>query len=166
MDNKRDVEQKELEEAKKKASEIIKEAEDCAREIHSASLLYVDEMLEQITLATKSAKQSIEIIMNQAVDDLNQKMKRIEENKLEILKDLRELSEDGTIPIRKVNYEIKVSDEWKNQVDHMFDEPSIPYEKETVENETMELEEEDDRFKATDFDLDNEYFTWLEEKEK
>ena len=166
MDNKKDAEKREIEDAKRKASEIVKEAEDCAREIHVASLLYVDEMLEQISLAAKSARESIEIIMDQAMEDLNQKIDRIEANKIEILEDLRKLSENGTKPIKKGNYEIKIADEWKDRIEHMLEEPepTIINNKPEIKNEETELEE--DGFKASDFDLDNEYFSWLEEKKQ
>ena len=64
----------------------------------------------------------------------------------------------------KAAYEIKIADEWKSRVDEMLaaaeeplqDEPRLP-----------ELEEEEEEgFKASDFDLDGEYFSWLEENKK
>lgn len=64
----------------------------------------------------------------------------------------------------KMPYEIKVSDKWKQRVDEMtqvsenslLEEPKLP---------EIELDEEEG-FKASDFDLDAEYFAWLEEEKK
>ena len=64
----------------------------------------------------------------------------------------------------KMPYKIKVSDRWKQKVDEvtqvskysLLEESKLP---------KVEVEEEDG-FKASDFDLDAEYFAWLEEEKK
>lgn len=63
----------------------------------------------------------------------------------------------------KVAYEIKVADKWKQRVDEMtavlehslLEQPKLP-----------EIELEEEGFKASDFDLDAEYFAWLEEEKQ
>ncbi len=64
----------------------------------------------------------------------------------------------------KASYEIKVSDAWKQRVEETTaasqnsepEETKIPFEE----------EEEEEGFKASDFDLDAEYFAWLEEEKR
>ncbi len=112
MGNEKNIGKKEIEEAKKEAAAIIKEAEECAREIHGASLEYVDEMLAEVSLAAKRAKESIRIIMEQAMEDLDLKINIIEANQKEILEDLRDFSQNGSRPIRRANYEIKIDENY------------------------------------------------------
>ncbi len=63
---------------------------------------------------------------------------------------------------RKASYEVKVADEWKERVDAMLAAANEPY----IEESLPEPEEEEGEYKASDFDLDSEYFSWLEEKEE
>ncbi|MFA9465372.1 MAG: hypothetical protein ACERKN_13890 [Velocimicrobium sp.] len=198
MKNEQDVGKKEIEDAKKKAEDIVKEAEEYAREVQGASLLYVDDMLVEVSLAAKRAKESIRIIMQQAMEDFDQKIDIIESNQKELLEDLRELSENGTRPIKKAMYEIKIdeayipkkaydikindgiekriesiksqkqpiqikiADEWKDRIQDMIEEDKKCSEV-TIQEKTED--EVADGFQSTDFDLDEEYFNWLEKKD-
>lgn len=196
------TEPKEVQEAKEKAALIIKQAEDCAREIHGASLEYVDDMLAEVSLAAKRAKESIRIIMEQALEDIDRKIDMIETNQKEILEDLREISENGSRPVRRADYdikidesyipkqaydikisdgkeervesirpakqpfEIKIADEWKGRIEHMLDEQNNLHTEEPIKEEPEVDETDDDGFKASDFDLDAEYFNWLSDQDK
>lgn len=201
MNREQEDEKKIIEDAKKEAAEIIRQAEECAREIHGASLQYVDDMLLEISLAAKRAKENIRIIMEQVLEDLDQKIDIIESNKFEIYEDLKEFTENGTRPIRKANYEIKIDEnyiakqgyqikitdgkeehietikpakqpfeikianEWRGRIEQMLEEQnqlSAVMEEKAAEPEPEEIE---DSFQAADFDLDLEYFNWLEDKE-
>lgn len=197
MKNEQEMEKKIIEEAQRKADAIIKNAQECANEIYGASLLYVDDMLTEVGLAAKKARASVTIIMNQVLEDLDRSINIIEDNKNEILKDLNELSENGTRPIVKANYEIKIDDfyvpkqaydvkitdgvneetehykpakqpfeikvaeEWKSQVEEMNLEPLPVLDLSGIIEE--EKEEEKEGYSSSDFDLDSEYFNWLEE---
>lgn len=61
----------------------------------------------------------------------------------------------------KQPFEIKIADEWKDRVEEMLTEEPY-YEEPPIEESMPEVEEEG--FKAEDFDLDGEYFDWLNEK--
>lgn len=63
----------------------------------------------------------------------------------------------------KQPYEIKIADEWKGRVEEMLAASEEPL---PEEPEPLETEEEEEGFKASDFDLDAEYFSWLEENAK
>lgn len=63
----------------------------------------------------------------------------------------------------KAAYEIKIAPEWKERIDSMLAAGSEP----VFEEPEPEPEEDDeDGFKASDFNLDDEYFSWLEEQEE
>lgn len=64
----------------------------------------------------------------------------------------------------KVAYEIKIADEWKERVESMLTEAKEEF-KEPLPPEPEE-EEIEGQFSAEDFNLDEEYFNWLEEKEE
>lgn len=65
----------------------------------------------------------------------------------------------------KQPFEIKIADEWKDRINEMLSEEAY-YEEPVIEPEP-EPEEEEAAFSADDFDLDGEYFNWLnEQKEK
>lgn len=202
MKKEQEDEKKIIEDAKAEAAAIIRQAEECAREIHAASLQYVDDMLLEISLAAKRAKENMRIIMEQVLEDLDQKIDIIESNKIEIFEDLKDFTENGTRPIRKAHYEIKVdesyipkqsyrikmtdgreeqvetvkpakqpfeikiADEWKGRIEQLAveqnqfcAEPEIKTEEKDAEPEAVE-----EGFQAADFDLDREYFNWLEDK--
>lgn len=188
-------------EAKKQAEMILRQAEENAREIHGSSLFYVDDMLAEVSLAAKRARESVRIIMEQTMEDLNRTIDIIEANQKEILEDLREMSENGNRPVRRADYEIKIdenyrpkqgyqvkindseeervaeyrpakqpyeikiADEWKDRIEKMLENTEQPYEEELPEPEPEE-EEEEEGFKASDFDLDAEYFDWLSQKDE
>lgn len=64
----------------------------------------------------------------------------------------------------KAAYEIKIADEWKDRVENMLAASETPA---FEEPEPEPLQEEDEEgFKASDFNLDDEYFSWLQEQEK
>lgn len=63
----------------------------------------------------------------------------------------------------KQPYEIKIADEWKGRVEEMLAASEEPL---PEEPEPPETEGEEEGFKASDFDLDAEYFSWLEENAK
>lgn len=187
---------KDLDCAKKQAEAIIKEALEFQDQVRGASLLYVDDMLAEVSLVAKRAKESIRIIMQQALEDFDQKIDMIECNQKEILEDLRELSENGTRPIRKADYdirvdeayqkkvaydikihkedgiqtesvkpakqpyEIKVAKEWQARVAKLEEEPEQPV------IEKIEEDSDNTGFQTSDFDLDQEYFEWLEGNDK
>ncbi len=203
MKNEQDNEKleiKEIKEAKMEAAAIVKEAEEYAREIHGASLEYVDDMLAEVSLAAKRAKESIRIIMEQVMEDIEQKINIIEANQKEILEDLRDFSENGSRPIKRANYEIKIdenyipkqayqikikdgkeekvetvkpakqpfeikiADDWKDRIEHMLEEQNKLYSDPEIKQE--EKDSEEDSYKASDFDLDREYFNWLEDNKQ
>ncbi len=190
-----------IEDAKQRADEIVKEAEDIARTIYAASLEYVDDMLAEVELVALRAKESMRIQHEFMIEEFNTQINIIGQHKKELLSQLQELSLNGQRTIKKATYnikidesyiprkqsyavkssgangetvevhksdraayEIKVSDKWKQRVDEMtatlesssLEEPKLP---------EIELEEEEG-FKASDFDLDAEYFAWLEEEKK
>ena len=64
----------------------------------------------------------------------------------------------------KMPYEIKIADEWKGRVEEMLNESQETL----IEEPTPQKieEEEEEGFKASDFDLDAEYFSWLQEEEQ
>ena len=62
----------------------------------------------------------------------------------------------------KQPYEIKVAEEWKDKIETMLSEEPI-YEEPVVEE--PEPEEEEEGYQAGDFDLDAEYFSWLNEED-
>ncbi|MCR5792768.1 MAG: hypothetical protein K6G65_06335 [Lachnospiraceae bacterium] len=64
----------------------------------------------------------------------------------------------------KASYEIKIADEWKDRVEAMMNEANEPYIPEPEPE--PEPEEDDGNFKSSDFDLDGEYFAWLDENEE
>lgn len=63
----------------------------------------------------------------------------------------------------KASYEIKIADEWKERVESMLEEAGRPLEEPLLPEPEQEPEGE---YSAADFNLDEEYFNWLEEQEK
>lgn len=184
-----------IEDAKKQADSMIREAEEAARTIYASSLEYVDDMLIEVELITLRAKENMRIQSQAMLEEFDTHVNLIEQHKQELLDMLHELSENRQGPLKKASYdikideayiprkqvyavkindaggeraeihkpakqsyEIKIADEWKGRAEEalaaseeLFPEPD---------------EEEAEGFKASDFDLDGEYFTWLEEKKK
>lgn len=64
----------------------------------------------------------------------------------------------------KASYEIKIADEWKERVESMLEEANKPLEE--LLPPQPEEEEPEGEYSAADFNLDEEYFNWLEEQEK
>lgn len=191
-----------IDDAKKRADAIIKEAEEAARIIYASSLEYVDDMLAEVQLITLRAKESMRIQSEVMMEEFDSRISIVEEHKQQLLEMLQSLSENGQRPIKKASYnikvdeaylprkkeyavrtkgaageglevhkpakaayEIKIADEWKDRVEAMLENSGelIPEEPESPKAD--EAEEEEDGFKASDFDLDGEYFSWLEEEE-
>ena len=63
----------------------------------------------------------------------------------------------------KQPFEIKIADEWKDRIESMLMEEQ-QYEEPVIEE--PEPEEEEEGYQASDFDLDAEYFSWLNEQDK
>lgn len=190
-----------IEEAKKKADEIVKEAEEAARTIYAASLEYVDDMLAEVELVALRAKENMRLQSEAMLGEFDARIDTIGQHKQELLEMLQELSANGQRPMKKASYsikideayiprkqsyeikthdengenvevhksvkasyEIKIADEWKSRVDEMLAATQEPLQEEPELPEPDEEEEEG--FKASDFDLDGEYFSWLEEENK
>lgn len=64
----------------------------------------------------------------------------------------------------KQPFEIKIADEWKDKIEGMVTD-ELSYE-EPIEEPEPEEEEAEEGFRAEDFDLDGEYFDWLNEKKE
>lgn len=210
-----DLDKKIIEEANKKAEKIAKDAVQYRRQIQSASLEYVDDMLLEVSIAAKKAKENIRIIFERTMEDLDERINQIEADRQKIIEDLNLLSEygirpqirDGSIagthsemkaePVNKTEkkmedkenpvltqayeirirdgagekkevyrpakqpYEIKIAEEWKERIESMYEPLKIEEEEPPAEEE----EEIEEGFSAADFDLDSEYFNWLESKE-
>ncbi len=190
-----------IDDAKKRADAIIKEAEEVARVIYVSSLEYVDDMLAEVQLIALRAKESMRIQNEVMMEEFDSRINIVEEHKQQLLEMLQSLSENGQRPMKKASYnikvdeaylprkqeyavrtkgaageglevhkpakaayEIKIADEWKDRVEAMLENSGelIPEEPEPPKVEVTEEEEEG--FKASDFDLDGEYFSWLEEE--
>lgn len=188
-----------IDEAKKRADAIIKEAEENARIIYVSSLEYVDDMLAEVELVALRAKESMRIQNEMTMGELDSRINLIREHKHQLLEMLQALSENGQRPMKKASYnirideeylskkqgytvklkgsagdgseahkpakmpyEIKIADEWKGRVEEMLDESQMPLIEEPISQKNEEEEEEG--FKASDFDLDAEYFSWLQEE--
>lgn len=188
-----------IDEAKKKADRIVKEAEETARIIYASSLEYVDDMLAEVELIALRAKESMRIQSEAMLEEFDMRINIIEQHKQELLVQLQELSANGQRPIKKASYdikideayiprkqgyevkmnnaggqsveahrpakqpyEIKIADEWKGRVEEILaaSQEPLPEEAEFPDFD----EEEEEGFKASDFDLDAEYFAWLEEE--
>lgn len=158
------------EEAKKEAARIIAEAREVAREIYGASLEYVDDMLSEVNLIVLRSKEMMRLQMESMMEEFDGKLDLLSGHKQEIFELLQEHTEEGKQPITKgqyeirvdkpvkASYEIKIAEEWKERVENMFpEEPEPPQEKE---------EEKEGVYSAEDFNLDEEYFSWLEEQKK
>ena len=190
-----------IDEAKKRADAIIKEAEEAARIIYVSSLEYVDDMLAEVELVVLRAKENMRIQNEVMMEEFDSRINLIGDHKQQLLEMLQALSENGQRPTKKASYsirvddtylpkkqgytvktkgaagegeqvhkpakaayEIKIADEWKGRVEEMLNESQKPVLEETKPVEVEEEEEEG--FKASDFDLDAEYFSWLEEEKK
>lgn len=190
-----------IDEAKKRADAIIKEAEETARIIYVSSLEYVDDMLAEVELVALRAKESMRIQNETAMGELDSRINLIGEHKQQLLEMLQALSENGQRPMKKASYniridetylpkkqgytvklkgsagdssevhkpakmpyEIKIADEWKGRVEEMLNESQETLIEEPIPQKIEEEEEEG--FKASDFDLDAEYFSWLQEEEQ
>ena len=99
-----------IEDAKKRADAIIKEAEETARIIYVSSLEYVDDMLAEVKLITLRAKESMRIQNEMMMDEFNTRINLVEQHKLELLEQLQELSEDGQRPMKKASYNIRIDE--------------------------------------------------------
>lgn len=190
-----------IEAAKKRADEIIKEAEEAARTIYASSLEYVDDMLAEVELVALRAKENMRLQSEAMLEEFDTRIDTIGQHKQELLELLQELSANGQRPMKKASYnikvdeayiprkqsyevkshdadganvevhkaakatyEIKIADEWKDRVEEMLAASKEPL---PEEPELPEIDdEEEEGFKASDFDLDGEYFSWLEESEK
>ncbi len=171
-----------IEEAEKKAAQIIKDAEAKVEEIYRASLEYVDDMLTEVNIATLRAKESIRELMEAVLEDFDSKVDSIEKDKLELIEQLRAVNENYGRPVKQSNYkiridkayiekqsvkkqpfEIKIAEEWKDRIDSMLKEREGGVFLEEPSKLPEEEEEPEEGFKASDFDLDNEYFMWKEE---
>lgn len=186
--------------AKKRAAEIIKEAEEAARTIYASSLEYVDDMLAEVELVVLRAKENMRLQSEIMLLDFDARIDTINQHKQELLELLQEVSANGQRPMKKASYnikidedymprkqsyevksytvngesrelhksakasyEIKIADEWKSRVDEMLAASEEPL----LEEPNLDVpEEEEEGFKASDFDLDGEYFSWLEETKK
>ena len=190
-----------IDEAKKRADAIIKEAEEIARIIYVSSLEYVDDMLAEVELVVLRAKESMRIQNEVMMEEFDSRINLVGEHKQQLLEMLQALSENGQRPTKKASYnikideaylprkqaytvktkgsagegvevhkpakmpyEIKIADEWKGRVEEMLNESQKPVLEETKPVEVEEEEEEG--FKASDFDLDAEYFSWLKEEQQ
>ncbi len=190
-----------IDDAKKRADAIVKEAEEAARTIYASSLEYVDDMLAEVELIALRAKESMRIQSEAMMEEFDSHINLIEQHKQELLGQLQELSENGQRPMKKASYdikideayiprkqsyevktkgaagegvevhkpakaayEIKIADEWKDRVEAMLEGTDNNFQEELELPEPEEEEEEG--FKASDFDLDGEYFSWLEDGEE
>ena len=190
-----------INDAKKRADAIVKEAEEAARIIYASSLEYVDDMLAEVQLIALRAKENMRIQNEVMMEEFDSRINLIEEHKQQLLEMLQSLSENGQRPIKKASYnikvdeaylprkqeyavktkgaagegvevhkpakaayEIKIADEWKDRVEAMLDSSGEPIPEEPESPKVEETEEEG--FKASDFDLDGEYFSWLEEEKQ
>lgn len=198
-----EIEKQIIKNARKKAEQIIVEAEEVSRQIYASSLEYVDDMLTEVNIAALRAKENMRMAMEQMLEEFDIKISIIEQNKTEILEQLREMSENGNRPVKKAQYEIKIdeayipkqsfqiktgidgeekkeevhrsakqsfeikiADEWKDRIESLS---AITQEPEIIKPPEPEIEpepEEEEGFRAEDFDLDSEYFAWLEEDRK
>ncbi len=195
------MDEREIREAKEEAARIIREAENVAREIYGASLEYVDDMLSEVNLAVLRSKEQMRRQMEEMLAEFDAKLDIISGNKQELLELLREHTKEGTQPIKKGLYEIKVDEEyvpkrtsyevkiqdgtktkvevhkparegfevkvadaWRERVEDMLAAEEEDY----IEEPVPELEEKEPEggYRAEDFDLDEEYFAWLEEQGK
>ncbi len=189
-----------IEDAKKRADTIVREAEEAARVIYASSLEYVDDMLAEVQLIAMRAKENMRIQNEMMMGEFDSRINMIEEHKQQLLEMLQSLSENGQRPMKKASYnikvdeaymprkqeyavktkgaageglevhkpakaayEIKIADEWKERVESMLEASKEPFPEEP-ELPEPEQEEEEEGFKASDFDLDGEYFSWLEEE--
>lgn len=66
----------------------------------------------------------------------------------------------------KAAYEIKIADEWKDRIENMLEAELVSIMKEPEPEPEPEEEAAEGEYSAEDFDLDGEYFNWLEEKEE
>lgn len=177
-----DIEKQIIEDAKKRASQIINEAEETVNQIYRSSLEYVEDMLTEVNTISLRAKDSIRILMESMLEEYDSEIDQIEQDKIELIKLLNEVRGNGRRSIKKENnrikskkahiqkqtakkpsYEIKIAEEWKDRIEQMMNEQ----ESEFLESSAAIIEEEepDEYFKASDFNLDSEYFEWLKEKE-
>lgn len=158
------MDKKEIRDAKEEAARIIREAEEAARQIYGASLEYVDDMLSEVNLLVLRNKELMRQQMNQTLEEFDAKLELMSSHKMELLELLREHTKDGTQPIQKGQYEIKVNEAYFPK------EPShVPPQQEIYAKPKPEPEPEErvvGRFTAEDFDLDAEYFEWLREREE
>lgn len=192
-----------INDAKKRADAIVKEAEEAARIIYASSLEYVDDMLAEVQLIALRAKENMRIQNEVMMEEFDSRINLIEEHKQQLLEMLQSLSENGQRPIKKASYnikvdeaylprkqeyavktkgaagegvevhkpakaayEIKIADEWKDRVEAMLESSGEPIPEEPESPKVEETEEEEEGFKASDFDLDGEYFSWLEEEKQ
>lgn len=189
-----------LSDAKRRAQQIIKDAEDEARALYGASLEYVDDMLSEVSLMVLRAKEDMRKQCDALLAEFDKRAECVNEQKNTILEQINLMSQNGQRPVKKAKYEIKVdeayfpkqeytvksndssgeksqtykpakqpyeikiADEWKDRIESMLDEP-LPYEEPIIEQPEPE-EEEEDGYKASDFDLDAEYFSWLDGEDK
>lgn len=106
----KEIEKQIIKNARKKAEQIIAEAEEVSRQIYGSSLEYVDDMLAEVNIAALRAKENMRAAMEQMLEEFDIKISMIEQNKTEIIEQLREMSEEGTRPVKKAQYEIKIDE--------------------------------------------------------
>ncbi|KSV59339.1 hypothetical protein [Acetivibrio ethanolgignens] len=157
-------EEKLIKEAREEAARIVKEAEDTARQIYGSSLEYVDDMLSEVNLIVLRSKELMRLQMESMLEEFDAKIDLLSGHKEELLELLREHTEEGRQPIKKGQYEIKIADEWKERVEGMLEGANRPLEE--LLPQQPEEEEPEGEYSAADFNLDEEYFNWLEEQER
>lgn len=155
-----------LEEAKAEAAKILQEAKEGARQIYGASLEYAEDMLSEVNLIVLRGKELMRQQMEATLAEFDAKLDLLAGHKEELFTLLAEHTKEGEEPIKKAVYEIKVDEAYlpKEEAKSLY-EIKIEDGEKKESGEDFDNEDLEGAYKASDFDLDGEYFAWLEEKE-
>lgn len=105
-----ELEKQIIKNAKKQAEKIIMDAQMSADATYASSLQYVDDMLSELNLVTLRAKDSMKKMMEELLEQFDKEIDMIHQNKLEILEDLRDMSENNRQRLSRPQYEIKINE--------------------------------------------------------
>ncbi|MBP5159972.1 MAG: hypothetical protein ILP10_06690 [Lachnospiraceae bacterium] len=191
----------------KQQADFIDKTRKRAEEINAASLMYTDNMLDDVKGVISSAREKIQAELNSVTERLNDLCDTIGANKKDVMEKIRELKDSERYEKLLEEEREKMSEKadaegGEDEAESVSDKPShVPYEikihdpgdtgvtmfgkkrapKKTKEEkqkilEEMKVHEEpsDDtppdvggrHYNSDDFDLDREYFEFVEEKEK